>query len=103
MPNLSTHRFGRIATPPELARSVRLKVSFRPSEIADLEAIAEAWDVPVGAAAWAIVSDVLAEIRGLWESGDRPSQLALLAARSMRLARESRAILAGDEGDHAAP
>ena len=35
----------------------------RPGEKADLEAVAEGWGVPVGTAAWAIVSEQLAKWR----------------------------------------
>ncbi len=40
-------------------RSEGLRVSFRPTEIADLCAIAQAWNVPVATVVWAVVHDQL--------------------------------------------
>ena len=44
-------------------RSVPVKSMFRPPEYTDLEAIAEAWGVPVATATWAIVAEQLARWR----------------------------------------
>ncbi len=44
-------------------RSEGLRISFRPGEIADLRAIAEAWGVPVATVAWVTVHDQLSRWR----------------------------------------
>ena len=49
----------------EEVRSVRLRLSMRPGEIVDLRAIAAAWGVPTGTAAWAILHDQLRRYRKL--------------------------------------
>ncbi len=45
-------------------RSRSIRTTFRPGEFRDLEAIAEAWGVPVATAVWAIVHERLAQFRG---------------------------------------
>ncbi len=57
-------RSGRKPQPRrEWVRSEGLRISFRPGEISDLRAIADAWGVPVATATWAIVHDQLSRWR----------------------------------------
>ena len=44
-------------------RSRSIRTTFRPGEFRDLQAIAEAWGVPLATAVWAIVSERLAKWR----------------------------------------
>lgn len=55
---------GRIKMPPELVRSETIRLQVTPGDKADLEAIAEAWGVPLSTAAFAMVATELAEARG---------------------------------------
>ena len=48
---------GRPPAPPELRRTEPVRKMLRPGQKADLEAVAEAWGVPVGTAGWALVSE----------------------------------------------
>lgn len=64
---------GQPPLPAELKRTSRLSLSVRPGEHADLQAIADAWDVPLGVAAWSILSRYLAECRGAMEA-DLPGE-----------------------------
>ena len=46
-----------------LVRSVPIKTTFRPCEAADLREIADAWQVPLATAVWAIVASQLSRWR----------------------------------------
>ena len=56
---------GRTAMPPELRRSEAIRIFLRPGEAADLQALADQWDVPKGLALWAIVSDQISHWRAI--------------------------------------
>lgn len=62
-PPLRRNGGGTPALPPDLRRSVRLTARLRPAQAADLRAIAAAWGVTEGTAAWAIVTRFLAAVR----------------------------------------
>jgi hypothetical protein len=57
----------------------------RPGEHADLEAVAEAWGVPVGTAAWAIVSEQIAEWRGIQPDLGRAGVRIVAASHALRM------------------
>ena len=75
---------GHPTGPPELRRSESVRVMVRPGEKTDLDVVAEAWGVPVGTAAWAILSEVIAGWRG-----QRPE----LGAQGVAIAAASYALL----------
>jgi hypothetical protein len=50
--------------PREAKRSVTLAVRMREQEVGDLRTIAEEWGVPPASVAWALIVDLLAEMRG---------------------------------------
>lgn len=58
-------RKGRQAGDPLTLRSESVRLMMRPGEWDDLEAIADAWRVPVATAGWAIVADYLGRLRGV--------------------------------------
>jgi hypothetical protein len=90
---------GRPRGPEALARTERVSIQLRPGEKTDLEQIAEAWCVPMGTAAWGIVSERLAEWREkATEFG--PSGLAIIAGLellgySQAVIRAAREIVSG--------
>ena len=75
---------------PATTRSMRVHLAVRPGEFEDLEAIAEAWRVPIATVAWAIVADQLARWRKVpLELG--PLAIPLIAARQVLERNESEA------------
>ncbi len=54
---------GRVPGPPKLRRSEGLRITFRQSELHDLEEIAEAWELPKATVAWAMVHSELQKCR----------------------------------------
>ena len=80
---------GRPPRPPEFVRSAGLRVNFFPRELRDLEAIAEAWDVPLATAVWALLHDKLANLhKRAPKTEDGLAVLAAAALRSVRLSPE---------------
>ena len=69
----------RSRDPDGWVRTERLRISFYPREMEYLEAIAEAWGVPVATAAWAILHDQLARFRRQ-QPNLGPTGLAIAAA-----------------------
>ena len=49
--------------PPELRRSEVVRVSLRPGEMADLETLSRAWNVPPATAAWAVLASYISDCR----------------------------------------
>ena len=54
---------GHPTGPAELRRSESVRIMVRPGEKADLAAVAAGWGVPLGTAAWVIVSEQIAKWR----------------------------------------
>ena len=52
---------GKDSMPPELRRSVPAKCQLRPAQASDLQAIADAWGVPIGTALYGVIATFLAE------------------------------------------
>ena len=76
---------GRPPSPPELRRTQSVRIMLGPGEYADLAAVAEGWGVPVGTAAWAIVSEQIAKWRG--QHPDLGAHGVAIAAASHALQR----------------
>ena len=74
----------------EHSRCERLHLALRTGELEDLQAIAEAWRVPVATVAWALVADSLARIRGVALNLGGLA-IPLVAAREMLERAESEA------------
>jgi len=55
---------GRTSLDPYLRRSERVTVLLRPHELDDIRTLSEAWGVSLSAAAWALLSERLSELRG---------------------------------------
>jgi len=83
---------GHPSLPPELRRSHRVKCQLRAGEFADLRHIAEGWGVPVGTAAYAILSGFLGELR------DRPGAALALSPDTLAVRASARILqLMGDD------
>ena len=84
-----------MAGPPEIRRSVEIRVSIRPGEAADLRKIADGWGVPPATAAWAILHEALRRARRRApELG--PAGLAIAAGVAL-LGREAAGSGAGED------
>jgi hypothetical protein len=81
------NRPGRAKQDATLSRSEGLALRLRPGERDDIQRLAEAWGVGSSTAAWALLSDALAQLResGLLLTGD--SAGLILAASARILAR----------------
>ena len=86
---------GHPTGPVELVRSESVRVMVRPGEKADLDAVADAWGVPVGTAAWAILSEVIAGWRGIHPDLGREGVKIAAASHALRM----RGIPAATSGD----
>ncbi len=53
----------------------------RPGELDDLKQLATGWDVSLSAASWALLSDLLADLRGHRPTLSEPGLLLVAASR----------------------
>lgn len=85
----ATKRIGRRKLPPELKRSVTVRIMVTEGDYADLESIAEGWNVPLSTAAYAMVATELAASRSMaLDLG----QLGLQFSSSVRLLAAQRLV-----------
>ena len=77
----STDRPGRAKQEPTLRRSEPLALRLRPGERDDIQRLAEAWGVGSSTAAWALLSDALAQLREAPPHLGNHSGLILAASR----------------------
>lgn len=78
---MTTQHGGAHPVDPSLRRSERLTIMVRPGELDDLQQLATGWDVSLSAAGWALLSDLLAELRGQRPTLGAPSLLLVAASR----------------------
>ena len=93
-----THRPGRAKQDATLRRSEPLALRLRPGERDDIQRLAEAWGVGSSTAAWALLSDALAQLREAPPHLGNHSGL-ILAASARILARHGLADQDQDQ-DH---
>lgn len=80
-PAMPPHKHGAHPIDPSLRRSERLTLMVRPGELDDLRALAAGWDVSVSAAGWALLADLLAELRSQPPAIGTTGALLLAASR----------------------
>ncbi len=75
------HKHGAHPLDASLRRSERLTVMIRPGDLDDLRQLADGWGVSVSAAGWAMLADLLAELRSQPPATGTTGAILLAASR----------------------